>query len=36
MKPGTQLIRILVYLSLALPFACFMWIVVPRILIPIP
>lgn len=36
MKPGTQLIRAMVYLSLALPFACFLWVVVPRLLIPIP
>lgn len=36
MKLETQLIRVVIYLSLALPFACFMWVVMPRLLIPIP
>lgn len=31
----TQWIRILIYLSLALPCACYMWIIVPRVVIPL-
>lgn len=36
MKAGTQAIRVLIYLGLALPFGCYMWVVMPRLLIPIP
>lgn len=36
MKARTQAIRVLIYLGLALPFGCYMWVVMPRLLIPIP
>lgn len=35
MKAGIQAIRVLIYLGLALPFGCYMWVVMPRLLIPI-
>lgn len=35
MKAGIQAIRVLIYLGLALLFGCYMWVVMPRLLIPI-
>lgn len=31
----TQLIRIAIYLALTVPCACYMWVIVPRIIIPL-